>query len=65
MAKVYLSSSVLDLTDARRSGSDWLIATGQQLVHYCVANSETVRDSCLADIAPAIAKIRPAHFTAF
>lgn len=51
MAKVYLSSTVLDLQAERRAASDWLIAAGHQPVHSYVADSETVRDSCLADIA--------------
>jgi len=50
MAKVYLSSTVLDLKDERRAVSDWLIAAGHQPVHSYVADSETVRESCLADI---------------
>jgi hypothetical protein len=51
MAKVYLSSTVLDLKDERRAVSDWLIAADHQPVHSYVADSETVRDSCLDDIA--------------
>lgn len=50
MAKVYLSSTVLDLKNERRAVSDWLIAAGHQPVHSYVADSETVRESCLADI---------------
>jgi len=65
MAKAYLSSTVLDLNDERRAVSDWLVAAGQKPVPSYVADSETVRERCLADIAPAITKVGPAHFTAF
>ncbi len=51
MAKVYLSSTVLDLKDERRAVSDWLIAADHQPMHSYVADSETVRESCLDDIA--------------
>jgi tetratricopeptide (TPR) repeat protein len=51
MAKVYLSSTLLDLKAERQSVTDWLIAAGFQPVHSYVASSETVRDSCLDDIA--------------
>jgi tetratricopeptide (TPR) repeat protein len=51
MSKVYLSSTLLDLREERQAVSDWLIAAGFQPVHSYVADSETVRDSCLDDIA--------------
>jgi tetratricopeptide (TPR) repeat protein len=51
MAKVYLSSTLLDLKEERQAVTDWLLAAGHQPVHSYVADSETVRDSCLADIA--------------
>ncbi len=50
MSKVYLSSTVLDLKDERDAVTRWLIAAGHQPVHSYVADSETVRESCLADI---------------
>lgn len=50
MAKVYLSSTVLDLKPERDAVTRWLIAADHQPVHSYVASSETVRDSCLADI---------------
>ena len=51
MAKVYLSSTLLDLRAERQAITDWLIAAGFQPVHSYVADSETVRESCLEDIA--------------
>ncbi|HOX60186.1 MAG TPA: DUF4062 domain-containing protein [Verrucomicrobiota bacterium] len=51
MAKVYISSTVEDLRNERRAASDWLISAGHQPVHSYVADSETIRDSCLDDIA--------------
>lgn len=50
MAKVYVSSTVADLKGEREAVIDWLVAAGHQPVHSYVPNSETVRDSCLADI---------------
>lgn len=51
MAKVYVSSTVLDLKAEREAVIHWLIAADHQPVHSYVADGETVRDSCLADIA--------------
>lgn len=51
MTKVYLSSTRLDLEAERQAVTDWLIAADFQPVHSYVANSETVRESCLEDIA--------------
>lgn len=48
--RVYISSTKLDLETERRVVMDWLIAQDHQPVHSYVADSETVRDSCLADI---------------
>lgn len=50
MARVYVSSTVADLKRERQAVIDWLIAADHQPVHSYVADSETVRDSCLADI---------------
>jgi tetratricopeptide (TPR) repeat protein len=51
MAKVYVSSTVADLKDERRTVMEWLVAAGHQPVHSYRPNSETVRESCLEDIA--------------
>ena len=50
MAKVYISSTVLDLKVERQAVIDWLIAANHQPVHSYRPDSETVRDSCLDDI---------------
>jgi tetratricopeptide (TPR) repeat protein len=50
MTKVYLSSTLLDLREERQAVTDWLITAGFQPVHSYVADTETVRDSCLDDI---------------
>jgi tetratricopeptide (TPR) repeat protein len=51
MAKVYVSSTVADLAGERRAVMDWLVAAGHQPVHSYRPDSETVRASCLDDIA--------------
>ena len=50
MAKVYISSTVVDLKAERQAVIDWLIAANHQPVHSYRPDSETVRDSCLDDI---------------
>ncbi len=50
MAKVYVSSTVVDLKAERQAVIDWLIQARHQPVHSYLPDSETVRDSCLADI---------------
>ena len=50
MAKVYLSSTLLDLKPEREAVTRWLIAANHQPVHSYVADSESVHDSCLSDI---------------
>ncbi|MGH8615880.1 MAG: DUF4062 domain-containing protein [Gammaproteobacteria bacterium] len=50
MAKVYVSSTVADLRTERKAVIDWLVQTRHQPVHSYLPDSETVRDSCLADI---------------
>ena len=50
MAKVYVSSTVADLTSERQAVTDWLVAAGHQPVHSYRPNSETVRESCLDDV---------------
>src|SRR5215472_12426664 len=50
MAKVYVSSTIVDLEAERRAVIDWLVAAQHQVVHSYRPNSHTVRDSCLADV---------------
>jgi tetratricopeptide (TPR) repeat protein len=50
MAKVYISSTKLDLAAEREAVSDWLVAANHQPVHSYQPDSETVRDSCLEDV---------------
>jgi tetratricopeptide (TPR) repeat protein len=50
MAKVYVSSTVLDLKAERQAVMDWLISAGHQPVHSYRPDGETVRESCLDDI---------------
>ncbi len=50
MAKVYASSTIVDLEPERRAVMDWLRAARHQAVDSYQPNSETVRDSCLDDI---------------
>ncbi|HJV97264.1 MAG TPA: NB-ARC domain-containing protein, partial [Albitalea sp.] len=50
MAKVYVSSTVVDLKAERQAVIDWLVQARHQPVHSYLPDSETVRDSCLADI---------------
>lgn len=50
MAKVYVSSTVADLEAERRVVMEWLVAAGHPPLHSYRPDSETVRESCLADI---------------
>ena len=50
MAKVYLSSTLVDLKAERTVVTNWLIAAGHLPVHSYVADSESVHLSCLNDI---------------
>src|SRR5215472_10517542 len=50
MAKVYVSSTILDLKQERQAVVDWLRAARHQAVDSYLPNSETVRDSCLDDV---------------
>ena len=50
MAKVYVSSTVADLQAERRAVIDGLVQARHQPVHSYLPDSETVRDSCLADV---------------
>jgi Domain of unknown function (DUF4062) len=47
MARVYVSSTIADLTREHRDVMDWLAAADHQVVHSYRPNSETVRESCL------------------
>jgi len=49
--RVYVSSTRADFEDERRQVMAWLVAQQMLPVHSYVADTETVRDSCLADIA--------------
>src|SRR5215469_16488228 len=50
MARVYVSSTITDLKAERQAVMDWLVAAQHQVVHSYRPNSDTVRDSCLADV---------------
>src|SRR5215471_16277728 len=50
MAKVYVSSTILDLKQERQAVVDWLRAARHQAVDSYLPDSETVRDSCLDDV---------------
>ena len=51
MATVYVSSMVADLAEERRAVLDWLRLARHQAVDSYLPGSETVRDSCLDDVA--------------
>ena len=50
MAKVYVSSTISDLTEERRVVLDWLRLARHQAVDSYLPDSDTVRDSCLEDV---------------
>ncbi|HEV3292431.1 MAG TPA: tetratricopeptide repeat protein [Streptosporangiaceae bacterium] len=50
MARVYVSSTISDLRAERQAVMDWLVAAQHQVVHSYRPDSDTVRDSCLADV---------------
>src|SRR5580692_11058947 len=50
MAKVYVSSTILDLKQERQAVVDWLRAARHQAVDSYLPDSDTVRDSCLDDV---------------
>ncbi|MDD5320241.1 MAG: DUF4062 domain-containing protein [Methylococcales bacterium] len=50
MAKIYVSSTIADLSTERKAVIDWLVQARHQPVHSYLPDSESVRDSCLADI---------------
>src|SRR5215469_3735206 len=51
LAKVYVSSTIADLAEERRAVLDWLRLARHQAVDSYLPDSDTVRDSCLADVA--------------
>ena len=50
MAKVYVSSTIADLKPERQAVLDWLRLARHQAVDSYLPDSDTVRDSCLADV---------------
>ena len=50
MAKVYVSSTRLDLESERKAVIDWLIQASHQPAHSYVADTLTVREGCLNDV---------------
>lgn len=50
MARVYVSSTTIDLQAERKAVIDWLIAAEHQPVHSYTPDGQTVRDSCLEDV---------------
>jgi len=51
MAKVYVSSTITDLRQERGAVLDWLRLARHQAVDSYLPDSDTVRDSCLDDVA--------------
>ena len=51
MARVYVSSTVADLMRERRAVLDWLRLARHQAVDSYLPDSDTVRSSCLGDVA--------------
>jgi hypothetical protein len=51
VARVYVSSTVADLRAERAAIFDWLRLARHQAVDSYLPDSDTVRDSCLADVA--------------
>ena len=51
MARVYVSSTIADLIEERRAVLDWLRLARHQAVDSYLPDSDTVRDSCLDDVA--------------
>jgi hypothetical protein len=50
MAKVYVSSTLVDLRQERQAVLDWLRAARHQAVDSYLPDTDTVRDSCLDDV---------------
>jgi hypothetical protein len=51
LAKIYVSSTIADLTEERRAVLDWLRLARHQAVDSYLPDRETVRGSCLDDVA--------------
>jgi hypothetical protein len=51
MAKVYVSSTIIDLQPERQAVLDWLWLARHQAVDSYLPESDTVRASCLNDVA--------------
>ena len=51
MARVYVSSTVADLKRERPAVLDWLQAARHQAIDSYLPDSDTVRDSCVDDVA--------------
>src|SRR5215471_5113346 len=51
LAKVYVSSTIADLAEERRAVLDWLRLARHQAVDSYLPDSDSVRDSCLVDVA--------------
>ena len=51
VARVYVSSTVADLRAERAAVFDWLRLARHQAVDSYLPDSDTVRDSCLDDVA--------------
>ena len=50
MVKAFVSSTIADLKRERQAIMDWLMAAEHQVVHSYRPDSDTVQDSCLADV---------------
>src|SRR5215813_10430466 len=50
MARVYVSSTIIDLERERQAVLEWLLRARHQAVDSYLPDSETVRDSCLDDV---------------
>ena len=51
LAKVYVSSTIIDLKPERQAVLDWLRLARHQAIDSYLPDSDTVRDSCLDDVA--------------
>jgi hypothetical protein len=51
LARVYVSSTIADLTEERQAVLEWLRLARHQAVDSYLPDSDTVRDSCLDDVA--------------
>ncbi len=51
VARVYVSSTIADLAEERRAVLDWLRLARHQAVDSYLPDSDTVRASCLDDVA--------------